>query len=148
MCLLQTEADGKLGVGEAAVWQVAAEVAAGLAFLHAAGVLHLDVKPGNVFADGTGNLKLGDFGLAVLRHQWVSGMSPCCHADPVMQAAPTPASWTPVSVHPKSSPDADRSGRKVTVTTWPPSSWLPTQRHPPRLTCSPSVRRAEARFLT
>jgi serine/threonine protein kinase len=72
VCLLQTEADGKAGVGEAAVWQVAAEVAAGLAFLHAAGVLHLDVKPGNVFADGAGNLRLGDFGLAVLRHQWVS----------------------------------------------------------------------------
>lgn len=52
-------------------WQVAAEVAAGLAHLHANGVLHLDVKPGNVFADGAGGLKLGDFGLAVLKHLWV-----------------------------------------------------------------------------
>lgn len=51
---------------------MAAEIAAGLSFLHAAGVLHLDVKPGNVFVDGAGGLKLGDFGLAVLRHQWVS----------------------------------------------------------------------------
>lgn len=69
---LQAEAEGRAGLGEAAAWQVAAEVAAGLAFLHAAGVLHLDVKPGNVFADGAGGLRLGDFGLAVLRHQWVS----------------------------------------------------------------------------
>lgn len=68
--LRQAGADDRIGLGEAAAWQVAAEVAAGLAFLHAAGVLHLDVKPGNVFADGAGGLRLGDFGLAVLRHQW------------------------------------------------------------------------------
>ena len=43
----------------------------GLDFLHANGVLHLDVKPDNIYQDADGTLKLGDFGLAVLRHQWV-----------------------------------------------------------------------------
>ena len=43
----------------------------GLHFLHANGVLHLDVKPDNIYRDADGILKLGDFGLAVLRHQWV-----------------------------------------------------------------------------
>ena len=43
----------------------------GLHFLHANGVLHLDVKPDNIYRDADGTLKLGDFGLAVLRHQWV-----------------------------------------------------------------------------
>ena len=53
------------------MWQVLAEVGSGLAALHVAGVLHLDVKPANVYADAAGHLKLGDFGLAVLRHEWV-----------------------------------------------------------------------------
>ncbi len=56
-------------------------MAAGLAFLHAAGVLHLDVKPGNVFVDAAGGLRLGDFGLAVLRHQWVRWLSVLARAS-------------------------------------------------------------------
>lgn len=33
-------------------------------------MLHLDIKPENVFLDSGGTLKIGDFGLAVLRRQW------------------------------------------------------------------------------
>lgn len=51
---------------EADVWRLARELASGLAHCHAHGVLHLDVKPGNVYLDANASAKLGDFGLAIL----------------------------------------------------------------------------------
>ncbi|KAL0054481.1 hypothetical protein WJX82_009592 [Trebouxia sp. C0006] len=57
-------------LSEEEVRYVLSEMAQGLHFLHANGVLHLDVKPDNIYRDADGTLKLGDFGLAVLRHQW------------------------------------------------------------------------------
>ena len=44
--------------------RLSAQVARALAALHAAGVLHRDVKPGNVLVDALGNAKLADFGTA------------------------------------------------------------------------------------
>jgi membrane-associated tyrosine/threonine-specific cdc2-inhibitory kinase len=51
---------------EADVWRLTMQVAAGLAHCHAHGVLHLDVKPANVFLDASATAKLGDFGNALL----------------------------------------------------------------------------------
>lgn len=50
---------------DAALWRVAADVAAGLAFLHESGILHLDIKPENIYRDLGGAWRIGDFGLAV-----------------------------------------------------------------------------------
>jgi hypothetical protein len=53
---------------EADARRFAAAVAAGLAAAHEAGVVHRDVKPGNLVFDRRGTLKIVDFGIARLSH--------------------------------------------------------------------------------
>src|SRR4051812_28936034 len=45
--------------------RIADEVCQGLEFAHSKGVVHRDLKPGNVWLTADGTAKLGDFGLAV-----------------------------------------------------------------------------------
>ncbi|GAA5987874.1 hypothetical protein JCM10908_007252 [Rhodotorula pacifica] len=49
---------------EARLWKILTELAAGVAHMHSRNVLHLDLKPANVFITDKGHLKIGDFGLA------------------------------------------------------------------------------------
>ena len=53
-----------------AAWGIVREVAAGLDFLHANNIMHLDIKPDNIFVDDHGIAKVGDFGLAVADSKW------------------------------------------------------------------------------
>src|SRR4051795_313494 len=54
--------EGPLEAGQAA--DIAAEIASALAFAHRSGVVHRDVKPGNVLLTRTGTVKVTDFGIA------------------------------------------------------------------------------------
>lgn len=54
--------DGPLHPRRAA--EIAAEVADGLGFAHARGVVHRDIKPGNVLLTKSGQAKVTDFGIA------------------------------------------------------------------------------------
>ena len=48
----------------ATVLDVVSQVASGLAVAHAAGVVHRDIKPGNLLVDRNGTIKITDFGVA------------------------------------------------------------------------------------
>ena len=66
---LERQEGGKLvhaGAKSSALWEVVRDVSAGLKFLHANNVLHLDIKPENIYTKKNSSVwKIGDFGLAI-----------------------------------------------------------------------------------
>src|SRR5581483_483412 len=60
--LLQRLDRGPIPLGR--VLEIGAAVADGLAAAHARGVIHRDLKPGNIFLSANGPIKVLDFGLA------------------------------------------------------------------------------------
>eukprot|EP00906_Rhabdomonas_costata_P031789 RCo044859 len=49
---------------EEKVWGWAAQLLFAVSYLHRLGIVHRDIKPGNIFTTKTDQLKLGDFGIA------------------------------------------------------------------------------------
>lgn len=53
-------------IPESEALQLAIEVAEGLRSAHSAGLIHRDIKPGNILLDSAGSAKIVDFGLALM----------------------------------------------------------------------------------
>jgi len=45
-------------------------ILSGLSHIHSANLLHLDLKPDNIFLDNESGIKIGDFGLCIPANQW------------------------------------------------------------------------------
>lgn len=60
--LLQTGFKGRLD--DFRIWKILLELSKGVKSIHDANLIHLDLKPANIFIDWEGLLKIGDFGMA------------------------------------------------------------------------------------
>lgn len=54
------------------IWRLFRQIVEGLVHIHAQGMMHRDLKPSNLFLDSNGDVKIGDFGLAVTRIESIS----------------------------------------------------------------------------
>jgi serine/threonine protein kinase len=91
-------------------------VAEALDFIHQKGVLHRDIKPGNIFFDGFWNAFLGDFGIAKVVDS-SAGLAKEQTITATMIAIGTPEYMAPELFSPKGKPDgrADQYALAVTV---------------------------------
>jgi serine/threonine protein kinase/WD40 repeat protein len=96
--------DGSLYRGAAAealerVLDIAIQTAWGLAYTHQRGVVHQDVKPGNVLLDEQGTVRVTDFGLA--RARQLGTADPASGGEAARPALVTRAGMTPAYASPE-----------------------------------------------
>lgn len=52
------------GIREPVLWEILTDICLGLHHMHLRNIVHMDIKPDNVFMTGSMSVKMGDFGLA------------------------------------------------------------------------------------
>jgi hypothetical protein len=132
------------GAGYLTIVPVLLEVAQALEHAHERGVIHRDLKPGNVLFDGRGCVKLADFGVSAHapdpgEDAMIRGLSPFTASPEQLRGEPpTPAddiyglgalAYELLSGHPPYFPHFD--ARRVQEEPVPPL--VPTEQIPPRL---------------
>jgi len=65
----------KNAMTEETVRKLAIDMCEALVFIQKKGLIHRDIKPGNIFIDSMGRFKLGDFGVARTAEKTMGGMS-------------------------------------------------------------------------
>ena len=56
----------RMHIKEENIWNIFYQCLEGLIYIHKQGVIHRDIKPGNIFMDDKGNIKIGDFGISAV----------------------------------------------------------------------------------
>ena len=56
-------------IPEEELWSIFLQCMQGLAYIHEKGVIHRDIKPGNILMDNNLNIKIGDFGTAAVKKE-------------------------------------------------------------------------------
>lgn len=69
------------------IWRLFRQIVEGLVHIHSQGMMHRDLKPSNIFLDSNGDVKIGDFGLAVTRIE--STINAGMRCDSPMQFKPS-----------------------------------------------------------
>ena len=56
----------KIKINEEVLWDIFNQCLNGLLYIHNQGVIHRDIKLGNIFMDDKGNIQIGDFGISLV----------------------------------------------------------------------------------
>lgn len=64
---LGMEVKAKQALPNSELWDITQQMASALKHIHDLGLVHLDLKPDNIYRSQSGTFKLGDFGLSTLR---------------------------------------------------------------------------------